>query len=137
MPGPTTESVNEDVKDLREDLHKVDVSLRESIHRAELSLTSAIGKVETEVRVTSNQVRGIITWTRVLAVFVLMSIGSAIYWGATQAADLRNLSDKMDEKFKETNERFNKIDERFNKLEERFDRLEALIKANAKGDAPR
>jgi hypothetical protein len=49
MAGPTSEVLNEDVKELREDLHKVEVALREDNHRVEVALRGEINRVETSL----------------------------------------------------------------------------------------
>jgi hypothetical protein len=87
MPGPT-EVLTDDVKGLRDDLHKVELDVRE----------------------VSTQVRGLLTAIKLLAVLAVSTLGASIWWGATLTADMRHLSSKIDE-------RSSAIDSRIDKLE--------------------
>jgi hypothetical protein len=99
MPGPTTEAVNEDVKGLRDDLHKVEVSLKEEIHRVDKGLTEV-----------STQVKGLLTSIKLLAVLAVSTLGASIWWGATLTAELRNLSVKVGEKSQASDARIDKLE---------------------------
>jgi len=47
MPGPTTEILNDDLKELRADFHRLEVSVATSLGKVETASTAAIGKLET------------------------------------------------------------------------------------------
>jgi hypothetical protein len=109
MPGPTAEVLNEEVKGLRDDLHKVEGSLRQDIHQLDIR----VAKLSTEF--------GVVKWVvGATLVATLSGIGSGIWWAATVTADVKNLGSKIDERFKV-------VDERFKTIDARFDRLEASI----------
>lgn len=46
MPGPTTEAVNDDVKELRGELHRAELALTKSIADVEAGLRGEIARVE-------------------------------------------------------------------------------------------
>lgn len=50
MPGPTTEILSEDVKILRDDFHKVEISLKDDIRKAEISSKDDIRKAEISLK---------------------------------------------------------------------------------------
>jgi hypothetical protein len=102
MPGPTTEVLNDDIKALREDLHKVEVALIREVQRVELGLAR-------DLAVHGNQLRGIVVAIRLLIVLAITSIGGSIWWGATVTAKVDGLERRLD------------------KSDARFDRLEASI----------
>ena len=78
MAGPTTEAVNDDVKELRADFH-----------RFETAITA-------DVRELSTQIRGLIAAIKLLAVLTLTSVAASIWWGATLTADVKNLGNKVE-----------------------------------------
>lgn len=78
MPGPTTESINDDVKVVRDDLHRFQVA------------------ITADVRELSVKVGGIIWAIRILAVVALTTVAGAIWWGATLTADVRNINGRLD-----------------------------------------
>lgn len=110
MPGPSTESINDDVKVLREDLHKVETSLQDVIHKSEAYLKESIHKVELDVRELSVQVRGLLASIRLLAVLTVSGLAWAIWSGATLTADVKNLGGRMDDRFKALDVRLERIE---------------------------
>ena len=103
MAGPTTESINDDVKELRDDLHKVEVAIREDFHRVETRVTA-------DIRELTVQVRGILTAVKLIAVLTLTSLAASIWWGATLTADLRNLDARTADRSKALDARLDKIE---------------------------
>jgi hypothetical protein len=94
-----TDDLNEDLKAVREDLHKVEVSIRG------------------DVRELSAQVKGILTSIRLLAALAITSLAASIWWGATLTADAKNLGARAEERARASDQRFDKIDARFDRLE--------------------
>ena len=68
MAGPTTEVLNDDLKDLREDFHKLEVNVRG------------------DIRELSTKVNGIIGAIKLLSLFTLGGLISSVWWGASLAA---------------------------------------------------
>ena len=89
MAGPTAEVLNDDLKSLREEFHRLEVAINGDIHRVEVELKG-------DIRELSTQVKGIITAVKILAVFALVSLISGVWWGATITADVRNLDKRFD-----------------------------------------
>lgn len=104
MPGPTTESINDDVKTIRDDLHKFQVG------------------ITADVRELSVSVKGLLGAIRILTVLTLTSLAGSIWWGATLTADVKNLGGRFD-KFEA------KVDDRLDKLESSI--AKAIDRANA------
>jgi hypothetical protein len=50
MPGPTTEVLNEDLKAVRDDIHKLEVSIRDDFHKLEVSVRDDFHKLEVSFR---------------------------------------------------------------------------------------
>jgi len=127
MPGPTTEVLNEDVKEVKSDLRDVRSSievLKGDVHRTGISLAELRGEF------------GLAKWLIGLTLVATLSgIGTGIWWAATITADLHNLEVITAEKFKAAEsasaEKFKVAEsasaEKFRSLEARFDRLEAAI----------
>jgi prefoldin subunit 5 len=129
MPGPTTEVLNEDLKELKGDLHQVAVKL------ADLSA---------EVRMTI----GLARWA---GVFLVTYGAAGICWAASLSSDVRVLAgradkletrmekveiavvrlesrmDELDARMDKLESRMDKLDTRMDKLESRFDKFESLL----------
>jgi hypothetical protein len=97
-----TETLNEDLKTLGEDFHKVEVSIRG------------------DIREISTQVKGILTSIRLLSILAITSLAASIWWGATLTSDVKNLGIR-------TVEKFQTLEAYLEKIETRFDRLEASM----------
>jgi hypothetical protein len=87
MAGPT-ELLGEDVKALREDLHKLEVSVRDEIHRVELALSG-------DIRELSTKVGGILSSIRLLGVMALTGLATAIWALATLSASTKALDTRL------------------------------------------
>ncbi len=98
MPGPTTEVLSDDLKDVRSDLHKVEVALAAEIHKVDNSVT----KLGAEFAVFK--------WLlgATLATTLSGIVGSA-YWAGSLAS------------------RVTALEGRFDKFEGRLERIEAGI----------
>jgi chaperonin cofactor prefoldin len=113
MAGPTTEAVNEDVKELREDLHKT-----------ELALTKEIEGAKKEIAVVGDRVKGILTSIRLVAGLAITSIVASVGWGASLASDMKSLEKRFDKLEVVVDARFDKLE---SSIATRFDKLEASI----------
>lgn len=92
MPGPTTEVLNEDLKAIRDDLHKVEVSIRGEIGRLDVSLT--------EIKTTLKDAIRVATWgITLIAGTLIASAVSGVWWAS-------NINTRVDG-----------IEKRFDKLE--------------------
>lgn len=98
MAGPTTESVNDDVK-----------TLRDEVHRFQVGITA-------DVRELKVQVGGLLSAIRVLIVLTLTSIAGSIWWGATLTADVKNLGTKIDDRAKVIDSRLDKLESTITKV---------------------
>ena len=112
MAGPTTEVLNDDIKSLRDETHRIDLDVRE----------------------LSTKVNGVTSGIRLLGVFTLASLLSSVWWGAslTTKGDglgsrLDKLEAKVDARFDKIDAQFKEIDAQFKEIDGRFDRLEASI----------
>jgi hypothetical protein len=117
MAGPTTESVNEDVKELREDLHKVAASITADVHK----LAVGLAELRQEVR----DAIGLAKWAATVAMGVLVTSGiGAVIWGASLTTKVYGMESRGNEKFQEAASRAEKLEASINA---RFDKLEASI----------
>jgi len=112
MPIPT-EVLNEDIKELKGDIHKLAIGLAE---------------LRTEVR----DAIGLAKWAGTILVATLLTSGvGAIIWGAGLTAKVYGMESRTGEKFQEVGARFDKLDARIDRLgsnlDARFARLEASI----------
>ena len=98
MPGPTTEVLNDDLKEVRSDLHKVEVTLATEIHKVD----NAVAKLGAEFAVFK--------WLlgATLATTLSGVVGSA-YWAGSLAS------------------RVTALEARFDKFEGRLERIESSI----------
>jgi hypothetical protein len=92
MAGPTTEVLNDDLKTVREDLHKLEVAVRG------------------DIRELSTQVRGLLSSIRILGVLAITSLAASIWWGATLTADVKNLAVRIDDKAKVVEARLDRLE---------------------------
>jgi chaperonin cofactor prefoldin len=106
MAGPTAEVLNEDIKELRDDIHKLAIGLAEL--RTEVRDAIALGK-----------------WAATVLVATLLSSGvGAVLWGASLTTKVYGMEARENEKFQEVGARLDKLESR---LDARFDKLEASI----------
>jgi hypothetical protein len=104
----STEILNDDIKELRGDIHKLDVGLAEL--RTEVKDAIALGK-----------------WAATLFIATILTSGvGTIIWGASLTTKVYGMETRGNEKFQELNARF---DEKFKVVEARFDKLESSIDA--------
>ena len=102
MAGPTTESIVNDVKLLRQDLHAVETSLKDQIHGVDRHLAAISGEFRA--------FKWMLGLTLALAISTL---GGGIWWGGHIDARVGGLE-----------ARFDKLESR---IDARFDKLEASI----------
>jgi len=116
MAGPTTEVLNEDLKEVKADLRDMRSSLEELKnvgHGTAISLAEMRG----EFRFAK--------WFIGLTLGVTIgSIGTGIWWAATVTADLHNLEKGAAEKYQSIEK---SSADRYHAIETRMDRLEASI----------
>jgi outer membrane murein-binding lipoprotein Lpp len=100
------EVLNEDIKELKADIRKLDVGLAE---------------LRTEVR----DAIGLAKWAyTVLAATILSSGVGAIIWGASLTTKVYGVESRGNEKFQEISARVDKLEAR---IDARFDKLDASI----------
>jgi hypothetical protein len=85
MSGPTTEAVNEDVKELRKDLHEVQVSLTGSIH-----------EVDTKIEKLSSEFNFAKWLIGLLLVTAVAGVVSGVWWAASINANVGELKVRID-----------------------------------------
>jgi prefoldin subunit 5 len=114
-----TDLLNDDLKELKAEVH----ALRDDIQR-----------VDKDVDRVGNQVKGLLTSIKLLAVVTLTSVGGSIWWGATLSADLRNLNVRSDDRFKVSDAAISRLEMKvetlsldLRNLEKRFDKFEAKM----------
>jgi hypothetical protein len=106
MAGPTTEVLNEDLKELKGDIHK---------------LASGLAVLRTEVRDAIALGR----WAGTALVATLLTSGvGAVLWGASLTTKVYGMESRENEKFQDVGARLDKLESR---LDARFDKLEASI----------
>ena len=131
MAGPTTEVLNDDIKDLRRDIHERSDLLGKEFHGVAVELAELRG----ELKVTFN----IVKWAGALLVTTILTSGAAgLWWASDISAQVRTLNSKVaekagdldakiEEKFRGVDDRLKAVDEKFKVVDARFDRLESLI----------
>jgi hypothetical protein len=75
MPGPTTELLNDELKELRGDLHKVQLELKDEIHHVAVS----VAELKTHLLLSTK----VATWgiTIIAGTLITSTIGS-IWWAS-------------------------------------------------------
>ena len=119
MAGPTTEVLNDDLKELRSDLHRVETVLTTEIHRVD----NAVGKLAAEF--------GLFKWLVGASLVASVSgVISSAYWAGTLATRVTTLETQAD-----------KVDGRLDRIEaglagvtSRLDRIEVSIAKVASRD---
>ena len=106
MPGPTTEVLYDDLKELRGDVRQIQADVR----RMDNNLT----KVQTEFAFAK-------WFLGTLLLSTLAGIGTGIWWAATITANVKGLEMRTDDKFSEMNKRF---EDKFSEMNKRFDKFE-------------
>ncbi len=110
MAGPTTEILNEDLKDLKREIHERYDSLREEFHGVAVELAELRG----ELKVTFNIAR----WAGALLVTTILTSGAAgLWWASGLNAKFDGLQNVMEERFKASDA---KVDGLGKVMEERF-----------------
>ncbi len=123
MAGPTTEVLNDDLKGLREDLHKVQTEIMNDVH-----------KVAIEVAKLS-AVFNFAKWLIGLTLSACISgIVFGIWWAATLSANVKilesNTTDrltKLEESVGKSNDRLAKLEESVGKSNDRLAKLEESV----------
>lgn len=84
MPGPTTEVLNDDIKDLKGDVREIRGgldALKGEVHQLDVS----VARLQTEF--------GLAKWLLGLTLVATVSgIGAGIWWAATLSAEVRHLA---------------------------------------------
>ena len=110
MPGPTTEILNDDVRLLRDEIHRADLYVHE----------------------VGTQVKIIMSTVKVLGVFTLASLLSGVWWGASLTVKVDGLGmriDKLEARGDKLEAKVDGLGSRIDKLETRIDKLEAKVDA--------
>ena len=112
MPGPTTEVLNDDLKDLRSDLNRVETALSGEIHQVD----NAVAKLAAEF--------GLFKWLVGASLVASVSgIVSSAYWAGTittRVTALESRADKVDG-------RLDRIESSLGGIASRLDRIEVSI----------
>ena len=119
MPGPTTEILNDDLKQVRADMHQIELSLTAEIH----TVDKAVGKLAAEF--------GVFKWLlgATLATALSGVVGSA-YWAGSLASRVTALDarvDKLDGRLDRIESRMERIEGRMNSIDGRLERIESTI----------
>jgi len=112
MPGPTTEVLSDDLKEVRSDLHKVEVALAAEIHKVDNSVT----KLGAEFAVFKWLLGATLATT-------LAGVVSSAYWAGSLASRVTSLEARVDK----VDSRLDRINGHLEQIESRLDRIEASI----------
>jgi hypothetical protein len=97
MPGPTTEVLNDDVKDLRDELHKVEIAIKDDLHMLKDELTVEIHRVSVAVEKLASEFH-FAKWLFGLLLVTAVSMGLAgVWWAASITSDLRNITKTLEQ----------------------------------------
>ena len=112
MPGPTTEVLHDDVKELRSDFHQLELTLSGEIHKVD----NAVAKLGAEFSVFK--------WLlgATLATTLSGVVGSA-YWAGSLSSRVSSLEGRIDK----IDARLDRIDTRLDQIDARLDRLELNV----------
>ena len=117
MAGPTTEVLNDDIKDLRREIH----DRYDSLGKEFRGMAVEFAELRGELKVTFDLVK----WAGALLVTTILGSGAGgLWWASDISAQVRMLNGKVAEKSGELDA---KIQERFKAVDVRLDRLESLI----------
>ncbi len=112
MPGPTTEVLNDDLKELRSDLHKVEISLLDRMSQIETTLAKLAGEF------------GLFKWLVGASLVASVSgIVSSSYWAGSVASRVTALEGRADK----TDARLDRIEVGIAGVNSRLDRIEVSI----------
>ena len=101
MPGPTTEVLNDDIKDLRREIRDRYDLFSKEFHGVAVELAELRG----ELKVTFK----IVKWASALLVTTILSSGAAgLWWASDICAQVRTLNDKADERYGELDAKIEK-----------------------------
>ena len=130
MSGPTTEVLNDDLKEIRGDLRKVECSLFAEIHQVEDSLGMKIHQVEAEIHRVDNTVAKLgaefagFKWLLgVTLATTLLGIVGAAFWTGTLTSRVASLEGRVGK----IDARLDKIDTRLDGVDGRLGRIEASV----------
>jgi chaperonin cofactor prefoldin len=154
VAGPTTEVLNEDIKEVKEDLHgiRVDVDVvksgfyrvAEDIKELKVDIRDIRGdlavvkmdlhNVATGLAEFKGETRvymGLAKWAAAfLITTILTSGGAGIWWASSLTSNVRALEKRFDQfesRIDKLESRFDKFETRFDKLESRFDKFEVQL----------
>jgi hypothetical protein len=133
MPGPTTEVLNEDIKDLKVEIRDFKAEFRlalDLLHKEYHHIGVELAELRGELKVTFRIAR----WASALLVTSILTSGAAgLWWASRVDAKVDILGERLDERSQASSAR---MDERLKGMDARFDRLESLIvKAIDQGQA--
>ncbi len=113
MAGPTTEVLNDEVKALREDFHRVGSTILDRIHELDLK--------QAELRRDVLSATALARWAGTIFVATLLGGGvSTIWWGAILTTKVYGMESRVNEKFQELSTRIDKME---SKIENRIEKL--------------
>jgi hypothetical protein len=96
MAGPTTEAVNEDVKILREDLHRIEISLSDRIGKVEVSLREDIHTVAREVAELRGEFKIVKLIIAATLGTVIAGMATTVWTVATISANAKSNDTRLD-----------------------------------------
>jgi outer membrane murein-binding lipoprotein Lpp len=102
MAGPTTDTLNDDIKDLRGDFHKSQLEIKDEFKRVAVSQAEVSTQLKLLIKIATLGIT-------ILAGTLITGAASGIWWASkiTYKVDL--------------------LESRFDKLESRFDKLETTV----------
>ncbi len=152
MPGPTTEVLGDDLKEMRADIHRAEVALTTAIHQGDAALSAEIGRVHTslsaeiarvnsslsaeinKVNVTVSKLIGefsIMNWLVGLTLATALSgVVSSAYWAGSLASRVTSLEgrfDKVDTHMSQIDSRLDRLESHMSRIDGHLERIEAGI----------
>ncbi len=109
MPGPTTEILNDDLKELRADFHRTEVSLTTALGRLEAAMKGEMGQLQSSLSKLAGEFG-------VFKLIVSATLGAAVSGLVAVAWTGGSLSSKV-----------NELDRRVDRIESRMERMETGI----------
>ena len=109
MPGPTTEVLNDDLKELKREVHEGHEQLRRDFVKVAIELAELRGELKATL--------GIAKWAGALLVTTILTSGAGgLWWASGLNAKVAGLGERMDERFKSSDNRLDRIEAAIGRL---------------------
>ena len=147
MAGPTTDTLNDDVKDLHADFHRSELEIKDEFKRVAVS----IAEIKTQIQLTTR----VAVWgIAILAGTLITGTFSGIWWASRittkldifesrfdklefNAEKIESRFDKLEANAEKVGSRFDQLESNAVKIESRFDKLEASVAKNLEQTRPK